>query len=497
MTREIELKLEVDRDNLPLLRQERLLANSESRSNHQVTVYYDTPETSLQKHGFTLRVRSVAGRFIQTVKPVTGNVGLMSREEFECDVRSIEPDLSALAGHPLHALLGKTRRLKPQIRCDVTRTSWEIDSRNGRMRLDLDDGTINAGKRSQEFVELELELIDGTPESLIVAARRLSDHVPLRLGVLTKAERGFLLSKGALGRVTKAGPVRVHEGMTVAESFELIVHDCLRHYRLNEPLVLRGSKPAALHQTRVAMRRLRSAFSLFRPAIEDVEFQHLRHELRWFTSQLGDARNLDVYLKRDLEQGERERLIRKREKAYESVADAMNSHKFCRLLVDLVGWTAIGSWRSGSLAMRPIAMFAGRRLDKLWQSIANAGRNVANMGEGTRHELRIQVKKMRYAIEFLGGLYPHARGAEKAFGEAVEELQESLGKLNDMATALTLVSSPAEDGWLIGSLDERKHIIASDQALSELLCTGPFWRAEKRQPKLESKQPDESGPAKG
>lgn len=479
MTREIELKLELDPDNLPLLRQQPILANTESRSNHQVTVYYDTPETRLKKHGFTLRVRNVGDRFIQTVKSVTANVGLLSRDEIECEVASMKPDLSSLKEHPLHDLLakGEAERLEPQIRCDVTRTSWELDRRNGRMRLDLDDGTISAGERSQEFAELELELIDGAPESLIVAARRLSDHVPLRLGILTKAERGFLLSKGALGKISKASKVCVHEGMTVAEAFELIVHDCIKHYRLNEGLVLRHSKAGALHQTRVAMRRLRSAFSLFRPAIEDVEYQHLRHELRWFTSQLGEARNIDVYLQRDLDAKERERLTGKRVEAYCKVADAMNSHKFRRLLIDLVGWTTIGAWRSGKPAMRPVTSLAIQRLDKLWRSIAADGRDIAQMDESTRHGLRIQVKKLRYAIEFLGGLHPHAKAAEDRFSNAVEQLQEALGKLNDLATAKTLGTGPAEQEWLIGSFEERRYLIAAEKAHAELLRVGPFWRS--------------------
>ena len=76
----------------------------------------------------------------------------------------------------------------------------------------------------------------------------------------------------------------------------MIANACIQHYRLNEPLVIATRDAAALHQTRVAMRRLRSAFTLFRPALHGAEYQRLRNELRWFTAQLGDARNLDVYL---------------------------------------------------------------------------------------------------------------------------------------------------------------------------------------------------------
>jgi inorganic triphosphatase YgiF len=479
VTREIELKLEIDPDDLPLVRQDSFLAGTESHSDHQVTVYYDTPETRLKKHGLTLRVRSVGGKFIQTVKPMTESVGLVSREEIECEVTSLKPDLGWLSDHPIRTLLSRQKghQLKPVIRSDVNRTSWTIDRRNGSMQVDLDHGTITANKHSEEFAELEFELRDGAPASLIVAARRLCDHVPVRLGVLTKAERGFLVASDSLHRVHKAGSVHVRPDMSVAEAFETIVHACLKHYRLNEPLVIRECKAGALHQARVAMRRLRSAFTLFRPAVEDVEFQHLRDELRWFTAQLGDARNLDVYLERELEEEERADLIRKRERAYNQVVDAMNSHKFRRLMIDLVGWTAIGAWRSAKPARRPVETFANRRLDRLWDSITAAGHDVAGMDEVTRHELRIRTKKMRYAIEFLWNVYPDAHAAEKGFASAVERLQESLGKLNDMVTAKELGAAAADESWLIGSLEERRHLIAAEDALRDLLRAGPFWRA--------------------
>ena len=172
----------------------------------------------------------------------------------------------------------------------------------------------------------------------------------------------------------------------------------------------------------------------------------------------------------------------KRESAYDRVVDAMNSHKFRRLLIDLVGWTAMGTWRSSRIAQRSVEGFANRRLDRLWESIASRGRDLAAMDEATRHELRIQSKKMRYAVEFLRGLYPHALAAEKRFADAVAQVQESLGKLNDIATAKTLGSTGLTDSWLIGSLDERRHLIAAEQALRDLESVGSFWRARQQEP---------------
>ncbi len=275
--------------------------------------------------------------------------------------------------------------------------------------------------------------------------------------------------------------------MTLAEAFEVMVHACLKHYRLNEPLVIDGRVPNALHQSRVAMRRLRSAFTLFKSAIADVEYQFLREELRWFTGQLGDARNLDVYLQRDLPDAERETLTVRREQAYDQVIAAMNSRRARSLMLELVGWTAFGPWRHGKQARKPVEDYASGRLDRLWRSIADMGRHMADLDEETRHELRIQVKKMRYAIEFLRGLYPQAAQAEKGFASAVEDLQESLGKLNDLATARSLVAGPAgDDSWLIGEPEGRIHLREAERAFRDLEAVGPFWQvcdvADQREP---------------
>ena len=484
VNREIELKLEIEADDVDLLLRPGLLNGAKPRPQEQVTIYYDTPSGELKQHGVTLRVRQIGGKFIQTVKPLTERAGLIARAELECPVKSIDPDLQALEKSSLKPLLGKHQLegLAPVIRSEVTRTSWTMDVWNSRIQVDLDRGKIRAGGRSQSFNELELELLSGEPASLFAGARAISDWVPVRIGVLSKAERGAMLANGALKKVTKAAAVEIDQSMTVAEAFEVMVHACLKHYRLNEPLVLGKRKAEALHQMRVAMRRLRSAFTLFKTAIADVEYQFLREELRWFTGQLGDARNLDVYLERDLAEEDRDALTVRREQAYDLVIAAMNSRRHRALMLELLGWTEFGPWRSGKQARKPVANYAESRLDRLWHSIAHIGRHVADLDEHSRHRLRIQVKKIRYAIEFLRGLYPQHHATEKRFAGAVEDLQESLGKLNDLATARTLISTPSgADEWLIGEPEERLHLRESERAFRDLHQIGPFWRANRQE----------------
>lgn len=478
VTREIELKLEIAPGDIARLRHHPLLEAETARTQAQLTVYYDTPAEALKTAGFSLRVRRAGKTFVQTVKPVSDSAGLVMRDEFESPVAAITPDLAALAAGPLGALIGELDRLEPILRSQVERTSWQVDIGGSRIQLDLDAGEMTAGGNVQRFDELELELLSGEALGLFAGAKAIAELVPVRIGVLSKAGRGALLASGAFDRASKSTPVRITRDMNVAAAFEVMVHACLKQFRLNEPLVIARRDVSALHQSRVALRRLRSAFTLFKSVIADVEYQYLREELRWFTNQLGDARNLDVFLERDLPAAERQALNVRREIAYDQAVAAMDAQRARLLLLELVGWTAFGPWRSGKRAQKPVEPYAASRLDRLWESIVAVGHGLADLDEETRHELRIQIKKMRYATEFLRGLYPAAKKAEKRFAAAVADLQESLGKLNDLATARTLAgAAPAADDWLIGSPHERIHLREAETAYRRLEQVGPFWRS--------------------
>jgi CHAD domain-containing protein len=247
------------------------------------------------------------------------------------------------------------------------------------------------------------------------------------------------------------------------------------------------------------MRRLRSGFTLFRPVIADDEYPDLRERVRWFTDQLGDARNLDVLLKRfksgaaDDPDGEAlvQRLLQEREAAYDKVLEALASERLRTLMLDLAAWIETGAWRDeNELSGLPLAQFANLQLDKRWKKVRRGGRNLAEVDEETRHQLRIEVKKLRYAVEFLASLATGetALARQKQFVRALEEIQESLGELNDFATARILVGKLLQEaadsadmlryanGRLEAPDSEDKQLEAAQNAHGRLVEIGPFWR---------------------
>lgn len=477
MSKEIELKLDVEPGAIGLVPGLPLLAGAVCRHAVLTSVYYDTSNRTLGRKGYSLRVRTVGQRFIQTVKYSSGSGGLFTRDEWEWEVASLEPEMARLSELPKNPLIRADKRgnkMETLFRSEVTRTSWRIEVGDSEIQVDLDDGALVAGGTSRPISEVELELVTGDPKDVLVAARTLAQQVTARPGVLSKAELGFAVVDGTLERAIKAARVNVVRSMTVAEAFATIVNACLKHYRLNEALVLAGRNAEALHQCRVAMRRLRSALTFFKSAVADEEYPILRENLRWFTNELGDARNLDVYLERDLSQGERRKLLKKRDATYDLVIEAMDSVKFRVLLIDLIGWIALGSWRMRKSAGMKIGAFAGKRLDRLWGTIKPAGLSLSRMDETARHELRIQVKKMRYAVEFFSDVYPDSKRKAQFVAE-IERLQEALGKLNDLVTARSLTHGEFDEWWVEQS-DEIRHLKPSDRALRKLGDAGPFWR---------------------
>jgi inorganic triphosphatase YgiF len=497
--REVELKIEISPDALPALKRHPLLADRPCAESHQLSVYFDTEDEALRRAGLTLRVRAKDGRFLQTVKSQTAAGGLFDRGEWEREIDSEAPDVNLLNDVPAAPRLdrkGVRGAIRPLFKTAVDRSVWRFADGRDEVELVLDQGEIIASEARAPIMEIELESMNGSSGRLFEIARDLNRLAPLRLGVLAKSERGFRLLDGSKDGVAKAGPVALSRDMTSAEGFQAIVFACIRHLRLNEPHFTGGREGDALHQVRVALRRLRSAMSLFRPVIAGDDLVSLGGELRWITSELGPARDLDVFVQRHIDPAKASpelwsQLSERRERAFDEAIAALDSHRFRTLMFSLVEWIVTGDWLRSGAAQRPLGDFAEEALERLWRKFSRRGRHLAALGDEERHELRIVAKKLRYATEFLAALYddPKKRRARHAsFVKALEDVQEKLGTLNDLVIAGGLSRKMAEGlsedarSELLDSVeshpfvDKERLLAESATAFDALAEVRPFWR---------------------
>jgi len=435
--KEIELKFVLDEPAMRKVLRQPLLADIDCQHRSQRSVYFDTAKSSLKKRGYTLRVREAGNVFTQTLKTRGSHAGLFDRREWEIAVSGPEPDLALLARAPIRNLQDFDGELVPVVRSDVERTIWLVEHCDSSIELVLDSGAVTAFGREAHFHELELELKKGERADLFALARVLLGSAPLRLGVLSKEERGRTLAQDP-GKVQKLQKLKFDDRMTVEQVFGQILMACVRHFRLNETLIHEQGDQEALHQARTALRRLRVALILFRPAIRQPGLKPLRSELRWITRCLAGARDIDVFLADhdELKWDDRRKLRSARGAAYRKARAAIDSRRLQNLLLDLVEWLSIGDWQKAA-ASDPIAKFAAKRLEFLWKKVGNCSSDLFVLDDERLHRLRIRIKNLRYATEFLASLY--GKKARK-FASQLADIQDNLGRMNDEAIGRELIA---------------------------------------------------------
>ncbi len=408
-----------------------------------ISTYYDTPDDSLRKAGFSLRVRKTGGRHIQTVKAQAASAaGLFVRPEWEHDIAGQKPVLTETG--PLAEAIGAEalKHIGRAFVTEVERTVHKVRIGGATILVTDDCGEVRAGRHAEPIREIELELERGNPRAIFALAKRLGDHIPLRLGVRSKSERGYLLRERR-GKARKAEPVQLSPDDDTATAFEKIAQSCVRQYRLNETLLLAKSEPEPLHQARVGLRRLRSAFSIFAPMFAaDQRGMLFRAELRWLSGVLGEVRDLDVLMPR-LSGAACDFARDTRASAMARAAVDVDSARTRALMLDLSEWLTFGDWRIApadpALPGRDIASAARSILQARRGKLKRGGRHLADLSDEKRHELRKQGKKLRYATEFFATLYPASAGY-RLFLDKLQKFQDQLGELNDLATLPELLA---------------------------------------------------------
>jgi triphosphatase len=454
--REIELKLEVPAHSLARLGRSSVLNNGAKARKPAtlVSVYFDTKKQKLHSNGLSLRVRRVGRRHVQTIKQDDENTALFVRNEWENEIAGAQPDLDIAQHTALKPLIGKKlrRKLMPLFETRIRRTVYPIHNGQSEIELTIDRGKIEAGRRSSPLCEVELELKRGEPADLFQTARELAREVPVHLATSSKAQRGYSLVAGKRPEAIKAAPVTLMPDSTGEAAFRAIARACLRQLVANQPVFLCGDAEG-LHQMRVALRRLRAAISLFSDMLADRQTDDMKTQLRWIGGELGPAREFDVFIERVLTPVSEDKpngpgvavltkdFQQKRDDAFDRARSAVESTRFRELMIDVSAWIETGDWtrntydRACVLREGAIASLAAGELNRRWKSILKRGAHLKRLDAERRHKLRIQAKKLRYASEFFAGAFPGKKTRERRrrFLSALEQLQDALGDLNDIA----------------------------------------------------------------
>ncbi|HEX6978154.1 MAG TPA: CHAD domain-containing protein [Alphaproteobacteria bacterium] len=461
---EIELTLRLDPAVAKRLMRDPLLRKfKQGRRTTQrlLSIYFDTPDFRLRRQRATLRVRQIGGRRIQTVKlAARAERGILARHEWEREIDGTIPDLRDIDDRDVRRIVNGdiSNRLAPVFVSEITRSVIPLEVDGSAIELAVDVGEIRTDRGRVPVCEAELELKSGHVKNVYRLAQELNRRMPLSIEPMSKAERGYALAANAHPPPRKADPVRLDPDMTAGQAFQVIARNCLLHLRTNEASVRAEPTVEGVHQLRIAIRRFRSALSVFGAMLPTGERRRIGQKLRWIARQCARARELDVLLEEILypmrkhlpDDAAMAEFIAVVEDACRAarkvVVTTLNSREYTGALLMVEAWVESRDWQtvSDGIADQPVRGFARSVLKRLHRKLRKAGSDLEDLDETGLHALRIRAKKLRYAGEFFRGVFRDK--VARNYLAAVTGIQDCLGTLNDGAVARKLVADLEHEG---------------------------------------------------
>lgn len=505
---ETEVKLVATPAMLRDLRAHADLVGPESTSQ-LVNTYFDTSEGGIAAAGATLRIRGWTGGREQTLKLAAARGPAVRRSEWTVAIAGDAPDPSlfpATARTAVNRLLGGAG-LRAVATSRIERTVRRVRYRKSEVEIAFDSGTIETGGRVGDVCEIELELLRGNLADLLGLAARLPLGPDLYWSLMSKAARCHALASDSPALPVHARPIVFPRGATTGMGFQAIAGECLGQLLGNYRLVVGAADPEAVHQTRVAIRRLRAACSLFGDVIDDEDAPAFRAELKAVATGLSELRDLDVLTQRvhtaAIARGQDasallQQFARRRDEIAQPVRTMLAGEAFQKLLFGLAIWIEAGLWcvQYKDTAALLVRTFAARELARRTRKLLRRSRNLPDMPIEERHALRIAIKKLRYATEFFASLFPDGDAGKRRrrTAKALSSLQESLGELNDLAVAFTTTGALFADvdpigaaalevqlaGLLKGGKKQARGLLKlSEKSLARLGDLPAWWKADR------------------
>jgi CHAD domain-containing protein len=464
MPSEIETKYETDEDTaLPGLGELPGVREIDGPAEQRLQAeYYDTADLRLLRSGITLRRRqggNDAGWHLKLP------IGPDSREEIRLPLgrtgRRVPAELASL-------VRARTRgeALAPVAMITTTRRTTTLLNGDGEPLAEVADDhvrgipTTDAASGPVEWHEVEVELAAGDRRLLRAADKLLRRAGLHRSSRSAKLER--VLAEQLPERPAQGGGLAAHPAAADVVTRYLREHaDRLVNL---DPLVRRG-EPDAVHQMRVATRRLRSTLQAFRSVIPAADSAPVAAELKWLGAVLGAERDAEVQAARlrkhlrttgaDVLLGPVQARIQAHtaKAAATSHADvlaAINSERYSVLLDSLddlitAEKTGTDADRRASVivprAVRRSYRRTGRRMRAAWRQPPGPGRDTA------LHEARKAAKRVRYAAE---AAVPVGGRRAARFARRVKKVHSVLGDRQDTVVGRQVTRGLAVAAQLAG-----------------------------------------------
>ena len=514
-------------------------------------LYFDTPTRELVQSRVALRLRQEGRQWVQTLKMPGEHV--LSRVEINHNRPGPVLDLSIYIGTVAEAAISSlTGALGVCYETDVLRVLRKVRSRHGSVEIAYDTGCLRAGKLELPISEIEFELLTGKLSAVFELGRKWQRNHGLILDARSKSERGDQLallaqkldaienlpdntqttarSRAVAGFWPTRGAqtIVLNADMTAQQALAAVTLECLDQITRNAAIlaevdtagVCKAGTAEHIHQLRVGIRRLRSAWSFFN-GLTPLPSPELREAIKEHFSHLGGTRDDDVLNETILPvlraAGQPPLVIHQAEESIDPINPVAGSTDFQAWLLAMLETVLITDSQTDAHAnsTQPSALSSPNddvhethggpidahiipmqpltptpeltlrqaltgKLRKWHRRVLRDGLKFEELDIEPRHELRKRAKKLRYALQFSEALLPAAK--LKNYRKQLSAVQDILGEMNDLAVARerfvalrdTQPSAWFACGWITSRLDAL--VIDASEAFKELAKTEKFWR---------------------
>lgn len=512
---EIELKLIIDEaTSRSIWARVRSLGYLDRRPRARTlkSLCFDSRDRALYKAGIALQLNKRGRYWTQSVQ-CCGDVSdsrIGRPQAVESRVPGTEVVLDRITDDGLRDdIAGRLKGESPVAVCELSikrATAAILVNHGTRVEVRVDNGDIVAGQQVAALREVRIALIEGDAADLFTLAKALFPSGGVRFSRYSKVARGYMLA--SCGDIEpplaprNAKIVDLRKSETVERAARDMLRECRAQVATNVGVILETIDPEGPHQLRVGLRRLRSVLSVFKPVLSSTEATRLRAEAQWLGAEVGRLRDVDA-VTADVVRPEAARFAE--ESGFSPLIDALEAEAARRrdglreilrgervqsFIFDLVRFIEARGWIVGSdieqterLAM-PVSQFADEALCRRWRKVVKRGRKLESLTIEARHELRKELKKLRYLTEFFAPLYPGKRVSP--FLKSLKKLQLIFGEFNDAQVARRVLnelpsphaSTERAAGCVIGASQTRAAIDWGRAGVlwKDLRKTEPFWR---------------------
>ncbi|HEX7475033.1 MAG TPA: CHAD domain-containing protein [Dehalococcoidales bacterium] len=417
-------------------------------------LYLDTFDWLLIKKKLALRYRCSNGQASYTLKSIGNfNQGIAQRTELEF---ALERPPETPQDVPVEQIRSQVtplifpRVLLELVRVRTRRREYPIISPEGA-KISLAFDSSNFSRRRppavncrRNFYEMEAELKEGDVSALVCLQKLMTVAFDYPFSSESKLQRAIgLLHLVPVSRKTNPDlSVKLADPLGIA--LQKIIAAEFQWFHEQLPGVIADLDSEFVHQARVTTRRMRSAIKVFNESINQDTGAFLADELKWLGGLFGAVRDIDVYvinlnifeqkidffpgsIHRELEKG----IEKLRSKPFKTLLDGLGSARYVKFERRLMRFIESPPGKAGnrSAAAQTIRQFAPEVINRDFDAVNGRGREVIAKPDMKQfHLLRIEMKKLRYATEFMAPAYGDALAS---FIRRTVEIQDCLGELQD------------------------------------------------------------------